>query len=150
MTKFVNFIGLFALFGLIWAMPASALAADQVVTLYKSPLCGCCMGWAEHLRRSGFKVDIRNTETLSTIKTRLGVPAELQSCHTARVGEYVIEGHVPAADIEKLLAGGRSIRGLAVPGMPVGSPGMEQVGRSMPYIVFAFDTDGRRSEFSAH
>lgn len=139
-----------ALLGTVWAMPSSALAAGELVTVFKSPWCGCCASWADHLRRNGFKVAVRNIDALPAVKARLGVPADLQSCHTAKVEEYVIEGHVPAADIEKLLAGGGSTRGLAVPGMPLGSPGMEQGERVTPYTVFAFETDGSRSAFSSH
>lgn len=143
-----NTMGLVVLLGAVWTTPSSALADGELVTVYKSPSCGCCMSWADHLRRNGFRVETRNTDALSAVKARLGVPADLQSCHTARVGEYVIEGHVPAVDIERLLAGGESARGLAVPGMPLGSPGMEQGGRTMPYTVFAFEADGSRSAFS--
>lgn len=148
--NFVKALGLFPLLGTFWGAIPSASAAGEVVTVYKSPLCGCCASWADHLRRNGFEVEIRNTEALSTIKMRLGVPADMQSCHTATAGDYVIEGHVPAADIERLLGSSFSARGLAVPGMPLGSPGMEQGGRNMPYTVFAFAADGKRSAFSYH
>lgn len=95
------------------------------IKVWKDPNCGCCTGWAQYLRRSGFVVTTTDTAEMQEVKARLGVPRELASCHTAEVGEYVIEGHVPAHAIKRLIAEKASARGLAVPGMPVGSPGME-------------------------
>ncbi len=111
----------------------------------KDPSCGCCRGWAEHVRAAGFPVEIVESESLNRLKTRLGVPQDLASCHTAEVGGYVIEGHVPAAAIRRLLDERPAATGLAVPGMPVGSPGMEVEG-SPPetYAVILFGPSGRR------
>jgi hypothetical protein len=100
-------------------------AQAQEVTVHKSPSCGCCGKWAEHLRQHGFAVALRSTEDLDPVKLKYGVPANLASCHTALVGGYVIEGHVPAADIRRLLDQRPAVSGLTVPGMPAGSPGME-------------------------
>ena len=107
----------------LFAASAGVAAAEGParMTVWKSPWCGCCAGWAEHMTSAGFSLDVKDTEDLDAIKTEAGVPDELQSCHTARVGRYVIEGHVPASDIERLLAEQPDAHGLAVPGMPSGS-----------------------------
>lgn len=117
--------------------------ARPSVTMHRDPSCGCCGGWAEHLRASGFPVMVIETARLNAVKARLGVPGELWSCHTAEVGGYVIEGHVPAAAIDKLLAQKPIARGLAAPGMPVGSPGME-TGEPETFDVVLFGESGNR------
>jgi hypothetical protein len=114
-------------------------AAGSAVTVWKDRGCGCCTAWIEHLRRHGHAVTAIDATDLHAIKTRLGVPAELASCHTAEVAGYVIEGHVPAQAIARLLAERPDARGLAVPGMPVGSPGMEG-GTPEAYDVILFGT----------
>jgi len=122
-------------------LPAST--ADAEVVVYKSPSCGCCGNWVEHLRANGFSVAVRERDDLTPVKTRLGVPDALQSCHTAEVGGYVVEGHVPAADIRRLLAERPpQARGLAVPGMPAGAPGMEDGRRRDAYQVILFGDIG--------
>lgn len=108
------------------------------VTVYKSPTCGCCAEWVDHLEDNGFAVTVANRRDIDSKKRELGVPERLYSCHTARVNGYVIEGHVPAADIKELLENGPDVVGLAVPGMPHGSPGME-TGRVDKYDVLAFN-----------
>lgn len=113
------------------------------ITVYKSPDCGCCGKWVDHLRANGFSVRVENRYDLSAVKEAEGVPPDLQSCHTAVAGRYVIEGHVPAADIKRLLAAEPAARGLAVPGMPAGSPGMEAGAYTEPYDVFLFGKAGR-------
>lgn len=122
--------------GLLGGNPARAS-----VLVYKSPSCGCCGGWAEHMRANGFHVTVRNVEDLDPIKRSAGVPDAMMSCHTALIGGYVIEGHVPAASVYKFLAEKPAMTGLAAPGMPAGSPGMESAGRE-PYEVYAFDATG--------
>ncbi len=121
------------------AMPA--FAAGTPVTVHKTPWCGCCAGWAQHLKRNGFAVTIEEAEDLDPIKNLLGVPEHLQSCHTAVVEGYVIEGHVPADAIQRLLEERPEVTGLAVPGMPMGSPGMEGA-TSEAYDVIAFGPAG--------
>jgi hypothetical protein len=111
------------------ALLACAQATAQTIDVIKSPYCGCCAQWVEHLRANGFTVRVTDVEDLDPVARQHGVPDELRSCHTATVGGYVIEGHVPAADIRRLLDERPQATGLAVPGMPIGSPGMEQ-GRS--------------------
>ncbi len=127
------------------AGPVRAQALPRIVVT-KDPTCGCCTAWADHLRRAGFPVDMVETAEIGRVKARLGVPASLASCHTAEVGAYVIEGHVPAAEIRRLLAERPAARGLAVPGMPVGSPGMEMEGMEPDtYEVVLFGPSGRRT-----
>lgn len=142
-----------ALFGAVAAVglslsPAPATATE--VTVYKSPTCGCCAAWADHMRANGFQVTVVETDDLSETKERLGVPEAAQSCHTAVVAGYVVEGHVPAADVRRLLKEKPAARGLAVPGMPAGAPGMETGGRSEPYTVFLFDEAGQAKVFSRY
>tara|TARA_R110002073_G_scaffold299412_1_gene466461 strand:- start:1590 stop:2042 length:453 start_codon:yes stop_codon:yes gene_type:complete len=119
-----------------------AAQAERSIVVYKSPTCGCCNAWVTHLRESGLDVETRELNDMAMIKQRLGVPDELWSCHTAIIEFYVIEGHVPAAEIERLVAERPAIRGLAVPGMPAGSPGMEMSGNSQPYTVHTFSDAG--------
>ena len=104
---------------------ASAQAGDVRVTVYKSPTCGCCTKWVDHIRAAGFEVEVRDTVNVQPVKTEHGLPGTLASCHTALVGVYVVEGHVPADVIERLLRERPDVAGIAVPGMPMGSPGME-------------------------
>lgn len=113
------------------------------VILHKEPACGCCTGWAHHLDRAGFTVTAIDAADMVAVKARLGVPHDLQSCHTAEIGRYVIEGHIPANAIERLLVEAPDARGLAVPGMPVGSPGMEG-GAAEVYDVVLFGPKGHR------
>jgi hypothetical protein len=115
--------------------------------VYKTEGCGCCNGWVEHLRDAGFEVDARNVTDLMSIKRDAGVPASNSSCHTALVDGYVVEGHVPADVIKKLLAERPEIAGVAVPGMPTGSPGMEGPG-AKPYDVLTFDRQGRNTVYT--
>lgn len=113
------------------------------VAVIKSASCGCCGAWIDHLRANGLAVTVRDVADVAPEKRRLGVPKALESCHTALVEGYVIEGHVPAPDVKRLLSDRSSgVRGLAVPGMPVGSPGMEVGDRKEPYQVVAWTANG--------
>ena len=133
------------------SVPAHRDLPPVTVTVYKNPQCGCCNNWVEHLRKEGFTVTANDVDDLSAIKSKLGVPASLGSCHTAIVGTYVVEGHVPAADIRKLLAEKPKVAGIAVPGMPMGSPGMEVPGvPADTYDVTAFAKDGKQRVFASH
>ena len=123
------------------ALPAFSASVISI-TVYKSPSCGCCRKWVEHLRTNGFDVSTRDLDDLSEVKATFGVPQKLQSCHTATVGSYVVEGHVPADSIKRMLRERPKIAGLAVPGMPQGSPGMEG-GTPEHYDVIAFERAGR-------
>jgi len=125
---------------LVLLAPQQSAAADVVV--YKSPTCGCCGKWVKHMQDAGFSVDVENRRDLALIKRELGVPTSMQSCHTAKVGDYIVEGHVPADLVMRMLEEKPDIKGLAVPGMPMGSPGMEGP-RQDPYNVMAIGHDGR-------
>lgn len=119
--------------------------------VYKTPTCGCCEDWIEHLRAEGFEVKVEDRDDLTPLKDMLGIPRPLRSCHTAMVGKYLVEGHVPASDIRRLLAEAPQVAGLATPGMPIGSPGMEVPGRPADrYDVLAFDAEGRTTVFESH
>ena len=133
--------------GGVLGLRAPAEAADVVV--YKSPSCGCCGAWVAHLEENGFTVESRNRDDMALVKDEMGVPTPLRSCHTATVEGYVIEGHVPADDIARMLKERPAIKGLAVAGMPMGSPGMEGP-RKDPYEVTAFETDGTTSVYERH
>ena len=133
------------------AAAVSASSSPVSVTVYKNPQCGCCKGWIEHLRNEGFEVTAKDVDDMAAIKAKLGVPASLGSCHTAVVASYVVEGHVPAADIRKLLAEKPKVAGIGVGGMPIGSPGMEVPGRQADkYDVTAFTKDGKQRVFASH
>jgi len=125
-------------------------AADQdlpTVLVYKTPTCGCCNGWVEHLEAAGFTVDARDVTDLMSVKRDGGVPPQMSSCHTAIIDGYVVEGHVPAEQVKRLLAERPEIAGISVPGMPIGSPGME--GRSpKPYQVLSFTHGGEAAVFA--
>lgn len=123
--------------------------AAQEVVVYKSPTCGCCGKWADHLGRNGFRIRVIGVDDLSPIKQRYGVGDELASCHTAVVSGYVVEGHVPAADIQRLLAERPGIKGLTVPGMPAAAPGMDIPGGG-PFDVLTFDAKGRRGVYARY
>lgn len=118
------------------------------MTVYKSPTCGCCKDWITHARGAGFTVKSVDMDDLTQIKRDAGVPRELESCHTVLVGRYVLEGHVPADLAKKMLNEKPDIIGLAVPGMPLGSPGMEQGGVKQPYNVIAFAKGGKTSVYA--
>ncbi|WP_375176292.1 DUF411 domain-containing protein [Marinobacter mobilis] len=130
--------------------PLATAQAEETVTVYKSPTCGCCSDWVRHMEDNGFEVNAINTQQINQIKADAGVPQGLASCHTAFVGDYIIEGHVPASDIRRLLAEAPAARGLSVPGMPAGSPGMEMGDRQDPYTVMLFNAAGQTQPFAQH
>jgi hypothetical protein len=131
---------------------SAGYAADEpvAVTVYRSPTCGCCGKWIEHLKQNNFNVKDIVSDEMDAIKARYGVPKEMASCHTAIVDGYVVEGHVPASDIMKLLKTKPKVTGLAVPGMVTGSPGMEMGGRVDPYDVMSFDKENRFQIFNRY
>jgi len=128
------------------AMPLLAMTAAPVIEVFKTESCGCCSAWVEHLKANGFVTRVVNVDNPSDYRERSGIPNELGSCHTGLVQGYAIEGHVPASDIKRLLATKPKARGLAVPGMPLGSPGMEGP-RKDPFDVLLVDAKGRSSVF---
>lgn len=140
--------------GLLLARPLRAAglqpaANARTMTVYKDPNCGCCAEWVTHVKKAGFAVTVRDTADMASVKASFGVPEALGSCHTARVGNYVVEGHVPADLIVRLLKEQPAGRGLAVPGMPMGSPGMEQGGRKDAYDVLLFDKAGKTKVYAS-
>ena len=137
-------------FAFLTALTMGAGAAQSAdVVVYKSPSCGCCKHWVTHMRRNGHSVKTQDLDDLDVIKKMSGVPEPFQSCHTAMVDGYIIEGHVPAKDVERLLKDRPKARGLAVPGMVAGSPGMEQ-GEPERYNVLLFQPDGSSSVYARY
>lgn len=137
--------------GVAGAIGQSLRANAQLprAVVHKSATCGCCEAWVEHLRKAGFEVTVQNTTELNAVKQRAGVPAHMASCHTAEIDGYFVEGHVPVKDIERLLAQRPQAKGLAVPGMPIGSPGMEAPsGEVESYEVLLIDEKGDSRVFS--
>ena len=133
-------------------LDALAAASERMMTVWKDPDCGCCAEWVKHLEKNGFVVKVFDTGN-QAIRTQLAVPSKFGSCHTALIQGYVIEGHVPAADIQRLIKDQPRALGLAVPKMPIGSPGMdgpEYRGRRDPYEVLLIQKDGRSSIFSSY
>ncbi len=121
--------------------------SDQTVSkptmqVYKSPTCGCCGEWVDHVEAAGFSTQVTDTDAMNAVKERLGINPNFHSCHTAVIGDYVFEGHIPANVIERFLKEKPDALGLAVPGMPIGSPGMEMDGRRDPYDVLIIRRDG--------
>jgi hypothetical protein len=129
--------------------PSEAAVKKPTITVYKDPSCGCCKNWIQYLVKHGYQVDAKDSPDMPGVKRSLGIPPALTSCHTAVVNGYLIEGHVSAEDIDRLLAQKPKIAGLAVPGMPGSSPGMDGP-RTKPYQVLAFDKNGKTSVFSTH
>jgi hypothetical protein len=126
------------------------LRAEVPIDVYKTRTCGCCAKWVEHLKANGFTPRVIEVESTAEYRKRFGVPEKLQSCHTAVVKGYAVEGHVPAADIHRMLKEPGKLKGISVPGMPVGSPGMEQGPGRAAYSVVGFDASGKVSEFKAY
>ena len=128
---------------------SAAMAQATMVEVFKSPYCGCCGKWVEHLRQSGFEVKAHDVEDVPAVRQKLGMPDRLGSCHTAKIGGYVVEGHVPAADIQRLLKEKPKALGLSVPSMPPGSPGMES-SKPIPYQTLLVQSDGSTRVFAQH
>lgn len=135
----------------LFFVSAAVVAAQQPkITVYKSSTCGCCKKWISHLEQNGFKVSAHDVESVVPYKIEYGLTPKLSSCHTAVINGYTIEGHVPAKDILRLLKEKPKLKGLAVPGMPVGSPGMEMGDRKDKYNVMSFDENGNTKVYSSY
>jgi hypothetical protein len=141
---------------IVMAAAASVLTVQLIATaqqkpiamsVFKSPTCGCCGMWVEHMKANGFTVIVQDVEDIDAVKRKLGVPAAVGSCHTAQAGGYVFEGHIPADAVQRFLKERPKVAGLAVPGMPIGSPGMEMGGRKDPYSILTFDQKGQTSVY---
>ena len=135
---------------LMLALPGFSEEKFPVITVYKSATCGCCSAWIEHLQENGFEVTFENVTNLSVYKQKADLPYGLGSCHTGFVDGYAVEGHVPAEDIKRLLTEKPDIRGIAVPGMPMGSPGMDFGSRRESYQTLSFTRDGNTEVFAEH
>ncbi|MBW0147942.1 DUF411 domain-containing protein [Marinobacter arenosus] len=133
-----------------FSTPLLAAGAAQNIHVYKSPTCGCCTDWVKHLEANGFEVEVTETQNLNPVKIDAGLTPALASCHTAFIGDYVIEGHVPADDIHRLIAEAPQAKGLSVPGMPAGSPGMEMGDRKDHFQVLMFNDNGQTRVFSEY
>lgn len=148
----ISIISVLAIFGisLYFGMGSTnqVIAAEEIM-VYKSPTCGCCKKWVKHLEQEGFKVTTKDVRNMNTIKKQFGVSRQFQSCHTAKIGKYFIEGHVSASDIRKLLKEKPDVKGLSAPGMPMGSPGMEGP-RKDKYNVVAIDNNDRATIYTKH
>lgn len=142
---------LLTVFPMLFVAASRVARAQQTATVYKDPTCGCCSKWVELLRRDGFAVTVNETRDIAAVKDKYGVPQAVRSCHTALINGYVVEGHVPVEDLKRLLKEKGAVAGLAVPGMPIGSPGMEVAGvNPQPYDVIAFGKDGKTRIFTSH
>lgn len=135
--------------GLPGMVRAAVPAGGPAVEVWKAASCECCEGWVRHMRAAGFEVTVHTVDDVTPVKRMAGVPDDLASCHTARVGGYVLEGHVPADDVRRLLAERPQARGLAVPGMPQDAPGMD-MGTGQPYQVVLFGGAGGPQVFARH
>jgi len=144
-----HFLGMLLMFAAIGSRPSAQ--KDVALQVFKDPTCGCCSLWVEHLRKAGFTAKVTDVEDMTAIKAKHRVPSNLRSCHTALIGGYVVEGHVPAADVQRMLKDRPAMLGIAVPGMPIGSPGMEVAGmKPHPYDVLAFDKTGETRVFASY
>src|SRR6476620_5195643 len=137
--------------GAVVAAQTRPVSSRTAAVVYKTSSCGCCASWVEHLRANGFTVETKDvsSEEVRAVSKAAGLPDDGVSCHTAKIGNYVVEGHVPASDIQRMLKEKPAIAGIAAPGMPMGSPGMEQ-GSKEPFDVVAFTKDGKTKLYSKH
>lgn len=157
MKKIITILMLFCFFAdisyaqSVWDTPSVALKDTNMdIVVYRSPTCGCCSKWLSHLKKHDFNVIDNVVNDMQSIKAKYGVKFELASCHTAIINGYVVEGHVPAGDIKSMLKNEENIKGLAVPGMVAGSPGMEMGEQKAPFKVIAFDAEGQMKTYKAY
>lgn len=134
----------------VWDKSAEKYSGPKNITIYRDPGCGCCSKWIGHLKKHGFNVKDVKTREMATMKRKFNVPAHIASCHTAVINGYVIEGHVPADDIKRLLKTKPKTIGLSVPAMPVGTPGMEVPGKKDPFSVVSFDPSGKTKVYKKY
>ncbi|WNZ25626.1 DUF411 domain-containing protein [Leptolyngbya sp. NK1-12] len=135
---------------LLWPMQTAVAESEPSAVVYRDPSCHCCGRWIEHLAAAGFQPQSIETDDLESLKQQYGVPDQLSSCHTAIIDGYVIEGHVPIADIQRLLAQRPNLVGITVPGMPIGTPGMESGDQRDSFTVFSFDQQGNQAVFNQY
>ena len=137
------------LLGMLLSTPSTWAQSATAIEVFKSAYCGCCEKWIEHLQQNGFKVKAQNVNDVSAVRRAAGLPDRFSSCHTAKIGNYLVEGHVPATDIRRLLAEKPKALGVAVPSMPPGSPGMEST-KPIPYETLLVQADGSYRTFAKH
>jgi len=147
-VKSILMLAILNILAITTAVASDALVRDIVV--YKNPECGCCTKWVKYLQDNNYNVTIEHTRDVLAVKKRLGVPEKLAACHTAVIDGYVVEGHITHRDIKRLLLFRPDIKGIAVPGMPVGTPGMETGSTVQPYNVMSFDEQGNMEVFVEH
>ena len=134
----------------VWDQATESYSGNKNVTVYRSPSCGCCGAWIEHMQKHGFQITDIKTDDMDAIKAKYSVSAELASCHTSIIDGYVIEGHIPADDIKRFLTKKPNVVGLTVPGMPIGTPGMESRNIKQPFAVLAFNNQGETKVFNSY
>jgi hypothetical protein len=134
----------------VWDKPIVNYAGSKKITVYNSPSCGCCKQWMAHMKKHGFEVTDIKTDNVEAIKQKNNLPSQLASCHTAIIDGYVMEGHIPADDIKRFLSQKPKMKGLAVAGMPIGSPGMESDKIKQPFDVVAFNNNSKIIVFKSH
>jgi hypothetical protein len=141
-----------AALGIGAAAQPKPVSSRTPIVVYKTPTCGCCALWVEHMRQNGFQPEVHDVSAaqVRAVSQAAGLKDEGTSCHTAKVGSYIVEGHVPASDVQRMLKDKPAIAGIAAPGMPMGSPGMEQGGAKEAYDVVAFTKDGKTSVYAKH
>jgi predicted ribosomally synthesized peptide with SipW-like signal peptide len=137
-------------FASVWDENIQPYLGNSELTVYRSPTCGCCGEWVKHMERHGFRVKDIQTQDMDAIKAEYGVPQDMASCHTAMIDGYVLEGHIPADDVKALLTEKPDVAGITVPGMPLGSPGMEAGDKKQDFMVMAFDDEGDVEIFQEH
>jgi hypothetical protein len=138
--------------GVVAYAQTKPVSSRPSAVVYKTSTCGCCSLWVDHLKANGFQVEAKDVSAaeVRAVSKAAGLSDDGTSCHTAKIGNYVVEGHVPASDIQRMLKEKPAIAGIAAPGMPLGSPGMEQGNMKQPYDVIAFTKDGKTSVFAKH
>ena len=150
---FAAIVGAIAVAGAAFASAQQKPVSSRTpIVVYKTPTCGCCGMWVEHMRQNGFQPEVHDVSAaqVRAVSKAAGLSEEGTSCHTAKVGNYIVEGHVPAADVQRMLKEKPAIAGIAAPGMPVGSPGMEMGGRTERYDVVSFTKDGKTKVYATH
>jgi len=152
LRRYLKLLAVYLVAVIIWLSAATGVqaASEAWITVYRDPSCSCCGGWMEHLTAQGFQPRNVLTSDMNALKQRYHVPNDLASCHTAVINGYVIEGHVPANDIKRLIAEHLDVAGIAVPGMPIGTPGMESEKVQEPFTVFSFDAQGNAEAFNQY
>ena len=146
--RFLLALPIILVLGAVQSACTQSEASPPEVMVYKSPTCGCCTKWVDHMKKAGFVVMTTDVDDVTTVKRKFGLPAGLGSCHTAIVDGYVVEGHVPADIVQRLLEEKPDIAGIAVPGMPIGSPGMEQGTTVDSYQILTFDEKGEKTVYA--